>query len=222
MKKFKERIDRLGLSYKKEVTICLLINLVLFGGLAALFLFTHKIPYLIYGAAFILVFNYVYLTRYKAMERELNQSNVIDFVSIFTYFKIYLNNGYNVYKSLELISKFANQDVKERFDVLQGEIDEDKSLQPFITFAKTFDNLLIEQLMISVYQMVDEGNNSSYLRQFEVLFTKLSDDLYTKEFQKQDKKLGSMTAYPLIGSATLILMITVGVINLIGDMIGGI
>ena len=78
------------------------------------------------------------------------------------------------------------------------------------------------QLMISVYQMVDEGNSSSYLRQLEVLFAKLSDELYTKEFQKQDKKLGSMTAFPLIGSAILILMITVGVINVIGDMISGI
>ena len=222
MNKLRERMDRIGLSFKKEVTICVLFNILLAVGLLVLYVLTKKIDYVIYGSFVFLIFNYFYFSRYKGIERDMNQANVIDFVSIFTYFKIYLNNGYNVYKSLEQISKFANQDVKERFVTLLKEIDEDKSLQPFVSFAKTFDNLLIEQLMISVYQMVDEGNSSSYLRQFEVLFTKLSDELYTKEFQKQDKKLGSMTAFPLIGSAILILMITVGVINVIGDMISGI
>ena len=44
----------------------------------------------------------------------------------------------NVYTSLKEVSSFVSIKLKERFDQLIIDIDEDKSVEPFIKFAKKF------------------------------------------------------------------------------------
>ena len=49
--------------------------------------------------------------------------------------------------------------MKEKIEIFLKEIDDDKTVQPFINFARKFSLLIIESIMISIYQMVDEGNS---------------------------------------------------------------
>ena len=69
--------------------------------------------------------------------------------------------------------------------------------------------------------MIDEGNDSPYLIQFESIFSNLRDELYQSIIQKKDKSLANMTMLPLVGSGLLIVMITFGVIQVMGEMISG-
>ena len=90
------------------------------------------------------------------------------------------------------------------------------------TFLLILANILaIEQLMISIYQMIDEGNDSPYLMQFETIFSKLRDELYASIIEKRNKELGNMSLFPLLGSSLLIIMISFGVMEVIGGMISG-
>ena len=147
--------------------------------------------------------------------------NIRNFVSIFTFFRIYINNGYNVYTALKEISNFANTYVMERLSELIHEIDEDKSVVPFVNFAHHFDELIVEEMMISIYQMIDDGSDSNYLIQFELIFDKFSELLHTRELNAKDKSLSNLASSSLVGSAYLIIMITVGVVTLIGEMLNG-
>lgn len=223
MSRLKAKIVRSGLNYKKEISVLIIINFLLLLGSAAI-LYFYKIDPLIISTliAFIVLFNYLYLSKYSSLIEKDKEENIKNFVSIFTFFRIYITNGYNVYTSLKEIGTFANPYVMERLSELIHEIDNDKSVTPFIHFARSFDLLIIEQLMINIYQMIDGGNNTSYLRQFELLFTKLSEENYEKEYNKKEKKLNTMTVFPLVASALLIVMICFGVVAIIGEMLNGI
>lgn len=221
IKKTKERIINLGLNLRKEITLLIILNVsILLIGITLVILLKNLL--LLIAIFFVLlVTNYLYISRYQSLENTQKENNLKDLTNIITFFKVYLENGFNVYTSLKEVSEFANPFLHEKLFYLLHQIDEDKSVQPFINFAKNFDELIIEQLFISIYQMVDEGNNSSYLRQFELIFNKLSSEIYNNEFLKKEKRLSSITMFPLIGSGLLIIMITIGVVQVIGEMLYG-
>jgi len=221
MKKIKERIERLGLNYKKELTFIIVIAVAGVLLSAASVIFTKQIQYLVIFLLLTAILEFVYVGRYKSMEEKQRKDVQDEFISIFSFFKIYIKNGMNVYTALKEISSFVSPKLKERFDQLLLDIDGDKSVEPFVKFAKTFDELVIEQMMISVYQMVDEGSNSPYFNQFELIFNSLSNEMHEKELRSKEVSLSNQSVAPLIGSAILMTLITIGIVTVIGDMIGG-
>lgn len=221
MSSLKDKIIRAGYSVKKEISVTVIIDIVLVLITVVAFYFLKNYIVIGAGAGVIVFFTYIYLSRFDSIIKEQDADNIKNFVGVFTFFKIYLKNGYNVYSALKEIMVFSNPFVAEKISTLLFDIDGDKSVKPFIKFARNFNLLLIEQLLISVYQMIDAGSNESYLQQFEMLFAKLSDENYQNDFNQKEKKLSSMTFFPLIGSGLLIVMITLGVLAVIGEMVNG-
>lgn len=221
MNKLKNRIINLGLSYKKEITTLIAINALILLLMVVPFLL-NKLVLLIPIGLMLPLFNFIYIYRYKSMEESQAKNDLNDFVMLFTFFRIYIRNGYSVYTSLKEIRNFANPSLGKHIDELVNQIDVDKTITPFINFAHNFNDLLIEEMMISIYQMIDDGNNTSYLTQFELIFDKFSSLLHEKQIENKDHRLATMSYGPLIGSALLILMITVGIVAVIGDMMHGI
>ena len=157
MKKIRENIAKLGLDEKKEFLFLFLYILLISTGFAGLY-FLIKRPFVfIFIPISVASVAYLYLSRY-AKQCALNSMKLTDdFVEIFTYFDIYISNGYNVYNALEECSQIAKGDLSDKIKELLKHIDEDKSLNPFIIFAGYFDSLEVKQVLLSVYQMVDEG-----------------------------------------------------------------
>jgi hypothetical protein len=80
----------------------------------------------------------------------------------------------------------------------------------------------IRQLLISIYRMVDEGGGESYIRQFNVLFESLQANQAKAELERADSKLGSAAILPMADSALVMLLITIGIIQIIGGYVDGI
>lgn len=222
MNKFKKRLQNIGLSYKKEMTILIILNIVMLSFSIAAFLYI-KNPIIF---AFLLLIdggmNFVYLSRYKNLELNIENSLHDEFVSLLPFYKTYISNGFNVYKAFQELLPFSSEELKERIEKMIEDIDEDKSIKPYINFAKRFKDNEIEQLLICIYQMVDDGNNEKYVNQFEIIFSKLRDEKYKNIIERKDKSLSSLSIFPLIGSALQIVMITFGILSTIGEMINGI
>lgn len=219
MKKLKSRIINLRLSYKKEITTGLAISIFLILLGVAGYLLLNSMIYLVSGLLLFLLFNILYFSRYSKMEEGQKDLAKRDFVSLFTFFKIYLHNGYSVYTALKEIQSFADHDLATYLSELIREIDEDKSITPFIHFGRKFDDLIIEEMMISIYQMIDDGSNPTHLSQFDAIFSKVSDLAYEKELEKKKNGLASMSSFPLIGSGLLVLMVTFGIITVMEEMV---
>lgn len=219
MKKLKQRMINLELSIKKEFMTNLIINLIILscGGLA--YYFMNSLIYVGAAILLVLVFNILYFSRYSKLEREQADQARADFVSLFTFFKIYLHNGYSVYTSLKEIQHFADKQLASFLSELIHDIDEDKTINPFVRFGRKFNDLVIEEMMISIYQMIDDGSNPSHLAQFDIIFGKISDLTYEKEMNKKRNSLASMSTFPLIGSGLLIIMVAYGIITVMEDMV---
>lgn len=222
MKRLKEKIILAGLNPKKELLVFLSVNVFLLLVSVALFLILKDLIYSAFALGFIFIFSIVFLTRYSKRIASRNSENLQDFATLFGYFRIYIHNGYSVYSALKELLNFANPDLEKGLSVLIEEIDEDKSVQPFIKFSKQFNEIIIEELMISIYQLIDDGESSDYLVQFELIFDKFSEILYEKYLKSKDSKLATLSSAPLIGSCFLIVVLTIGIISIIGGLINGI
>lgn len=222
IKKLKSQMLQLGLNPKKEGLILLITNLVLIlGGVATYFVFKQLLyPAVCLGVA--LLFDVVFLTRYSKKIDGKNIENLQEFATLFGYFRIFIHNSYSVYSALRELLNFANNDLKNYLNTLLNSIDEDKTVQPFVNFARHFNEIIVEEMMISIYQLIDDGETSDYLMQFELIFDKFSDLLYQKYLRGKDSRLGTIGSAPLIGSCFLIIVLTIGIISVIGELVNGI
>ena len=86
-------------------------------------------------------------------------------------------------------------------------------------FAKKFNNTVIENVMISIYQMIDEGENIQSLSQFSLLFNEFAKTNEDSLFDKKVKSMDTMNTFPLIGAAAITIILTFGIFSIIGDLI---
>lgn len=222
MKKIIKQINQLGLSLKKEIIKFSVSNFIILAAFIAAGIFEKKQIFFGIGPGFAVVFSLFYVTRYESAINKINQENLLEFSHLFGFFRIYIKNGYNVFNALEEIATFANKNLKEMLTKLLSDIDEDKTVQPFVNFAHNFNEIIIEELMISIYQMIDDGEQSNYLSQFEFIFDKFSETINEKELKKKDSRLGTISSAPLIGSCLLIIVITIGIVGILGEITNGI
>ncbi len=221
MSKLKQNIEALGLSYKSQIAFLIILNVALIGlGVAGYFLL-GKVAISAFAIVAIVLFNYVYISRFSSMRKALEKEAANEFISLLSFFKTYLSNGYSVYQSFRELTYFTSGLLLSRIETLLNNIDNDKSIAPFIDFSRQFKSLQIEQLMICLYQMVDEGNNTIYLTQFEYIFSKIREDNLKETLERKVSSMSNCSVFPLIGSALLIVMITFGIVEIIGESMNG-
>ena len=219
MKKFKKNLEFLGLNYKKEIRNIVFINLLIIA-IIVFSIFFIKEPLLlilmIVGAALL---EYLYISRYSSMKAKLLKERIDEFIIIISYFEIFIKNNFNVYNSIQSLVPYCSNWMSDQINQLLKNIDEDKSVEPFVKFGKEFDNPLIENVCISIYQMVEEGENTLGLTQFSILFQEINKKHQEELLNAKIKSLDSMNTYPLIGSAGITILLTTGILSIIGDLI---
>lgn len=217
--KLKENIEFVGLSYKKEIVKIIIFDLVLLAGAAAVYLFLHNLIFTIIILVGLLLLDFYLLTRYSDIKRLVLKSRENELVSIISYFEVYIHNNNNVYQSFVQLVPYCSEWMKDKVEQLLKEIDEDKSVQPFINFAKNFQQLSVHSLMLSIYQMIDQGENSEQLLQFNFIFDELSKNRNKEMIDQQDKALSNMSTFPLVGAALITITLTISILSIIGDLI---
>ena len=103
-----------------------------------------------------------------------------------------------------------------------SKIDGDKTVTPFITFSKNFESPLIQQVMISLYLMVENGTDINYISRFTPLFTQLKKDNEQKIVKNINSKYDSLNLLPVIGAGIITVIIIIGIVSIIGGMLNGI
>lgn len=158
----------------------------------------------------------------KREKKRNSLQNLNEFINVFTYFKIYIKNGLSVYDSFLEIRQYCSPWMYTQIDVLIAEIDEDKSIMPYMNFAKKFNNNVVEEIMITIYQMVDDGTNYKYLSSFTYIFDEFKKNIEQNNVEKANRSMGGKTNLCLIGSAIFTLAIMMGVIGMLGATLSGI
>ena len=216
--KLKDTIESVGLSFRKEILKIVLANIAILGGTALIYYFTKNIVYTIMLLIGLVVVNYMLLSRFTDMKKALVKKHENELITIITYFEVYIRNKNNVYQSFNLLIPYCSSWMKDKVETLLKEIDNDKSVQPFVNFANNFSQLSSHSLLLSIYQMVDQGENSHQLEQFDVIFDELARNRHKEMMEQKEKSLGNMSTFPLIGAGAITVTLTISIISVLGDL----
>ena len=215
----RDNVEYLGLDYKKEMAKNLAIVGVAIILTVLSFIFVNQIYISIFVAFGTLFLTYVLFSSYSSKRVKMLKKHVNEFVSVISYFETFISNNYNVYHSLESIIPFASPWMANELNNLIQDIDRDKSIKPFVDFARVFESSTVENVMISIYQMVDEGENNQRLTSFTHTFEELSKINKEELIESYTKSLESMNLYPLLGAGLIAVMLTYGIVTVIGEMV---
>ena len=215
----KETIDFVGLSYKKELLKIILINTALLMGTILVYLFLDNLIYAVMLFIGLCLLDFFLLTRYSDKKQTILKNRENEFVAIISYFEVYIQNNNNVYQSFAQLIPYCSDWMKEKIETMLSEIDIDKTVQPFINFANNFQQLSSHSLMLSIYQMIDQGENSEQLLQFNVIFDELSKNRNKEMVNQQDRALSNMSTFPLIGAGLITVTLTISILTILGDLI---
>ena len=215
----KETIDFVGLSYKKELLKTILINTALLMGTILVYLFLDNLIYAIMLFIGLCLLDFFLLTRYSDKKQTILKNRENELVAIISYFEVYIQNNNNVYQSFAQLIPYCSDWMKEKIETMLSEIDIDKTVQPFINFANNFQQLSSHSLMLSIYQMIDQGENSEQLLQFNVIFDELSKNRNKEMVNQQDRALSNMSTFPLIGAGLITVTLTISILTILGDLI---
>ncbi len=215
----KQTIEFVGLSYKKELIKIILVNaLTLIGGIIA-YLFTKNIVIPIVTFIVLGLLDFFLLTRYSDKKKAILKNRENELIAIISYFEVYIQNNSNVYQSFNQLIPYCTDWMKEKIEELLKQIDEDKTVQPFIDFANNFQSLSTHSLMLSIYQMVDQGENSEQLLQFNVIFDELAKTRNKEIVDNKEKSLANMSTFPLVGAGLITITLTISILSILGDLI---
>ena len=217
--KLKETIEFVGLSYKKELVKITAINVLLLVGAVLVYLLLKNLIYAIMLFVGLCLLDFFLLTKYSDKKQTILKNRENELVAIISYFEVYIQNNNNVYQSFAQLVPYCSDWMKEKIETLLSEIDEDKTVQPFVNFARNFQQLSSHSLMLSIYQMIDQGENSEQLLQFNVIFDELSKNRNKEMVNQQDRALSNMSTFPLIGAGMITITLTISILTILGDLI---
>lgn len=216
--KLKDTIEFVGLSYKKEILKIVLISLALLMCAALMLYFLKNIIYTIMILIALVVVDYMLLTRYNDKKKMLIKARENELITLITYFEVYIRNKNNVYQSFNLLIPYCSSWMKDKIETLLKEIDSDKSVQPFVNFANNFEQLSSHSLLLSIYQMVDQGESSEQLAQFDVISDEIARNRHKEMKEQKEKSLSNMSTFPLIGAGAITVVLTISIISVLGDL----
>lgn len=221
-KSLKQKYIESGLNFRFEMTLLLAQIILAFGLEVAIYFFYGLSFFLVIPVLFLmasLLYSYMKLDKNK---RKMQEEDVNEFIRIFTFFSIYIEDGYNVYQSLKEVKDFASSRVKGKLEKLLSEIEEDKSVAPYINFASYFTLSKIKEVMIAIFEMVDEGSGGAYIAQFKYIFSKLRDNEYENNKVRKLERLSALSFLPLLGSGLTMVMLALCLVTIMGGIMDGI
>ncbi len=215
--KFKETYAEAKLDFKKEIIKFAVVNISLIVLSAVVYIFSKQIITLACIGIFLITIDYLLLTRPSQIVKKQREDLESEFVHVFVYFGLFVKNGRPVYNALEDCMRYSSDNLRDKIKTLLDEIDEDKTITPYMNFAKNFQNLEIKQVLISIYKMSIEGGGEEYLRQFDAIFTTLSNSKRNKSIENEKSKYGNYNFLPMLASALSMGIIAVAVIVLMEE-----
>jgi hypothetical protein len=215
-KKTNETPKPLGKGVYKSL-LCLLVGIA---GAVAIYYGFHEITLAFVFLASSICFAVFLSLESKRKKEKKDEDLEEEFVGLFTYFSIYLEDGLTVYGALQELLKFSSPEMDRRLTILIRGIDKDKTVTPFIAFASLFKNLAIKEVMIAAFKMVEEGGNGPFMRQYSAIFDALSAEKRKLRKERHLQALGNLAFLPLLASGLTSALITIGIMAVIGGVNG--
>ena len=221
MEKWEQKLRNLGFNAKKiKLTFFLLLLLFTIGSVFLMMRHLWGLAGGVFALNFIIVLGFYYYVR--QVKEQYARKKEEEFANVFAYFRIYIRHGRNIYQALQLCQVHTSYTLRPLLENLLSSMDHDSSIRPFIDFAQHFDNSLIEEVMIAIFQMIDAGRDSRYLWHFNFLFSKYDAVIAEEKYRQKTKLLERINLSAMVGAGILVVNLAIGIMQLIGGVMHGI
>ena len=219
LKRFDDLLLFISANKTKEIIKIAAVNVLIIAAVVFLTIFLKQIMIAFVGIIAIVVANYLIFNNYIDKKKAILDEREHEFIAIISYFQFFITNSYNVYQAFQSLIAYSSSWMEEQIQSLIIEIDNDKSVKPFINFANKFKNNVAGNVMMSIYQMVDEGENGLHMYQFNSLFQQLNKSQQIELIDSKERSMSAISSYPLIGAGAITVLLTFGIISVMGEMI---
>lgn len=219
MKRFDDLLEFIGANKKIEILKISIFNILVISMFVVLVVLLKQLLFIFAGLIALGGLNYFLFNSYLEKKKSIINDREHEFVTMIGYFQFFICNRYNVYQAFQSLLAYASPWMEEQIHCLILEIDNDKSLKPFINFASKFQTKVASNVMVSIYQMVDQGEDNAHMIQFNSIFEQLSKNKQKELIDKKDRSLSSLATLPLIGAGAITVLLTFGIISIMGEMV---
>lgn len=162
-------------------------------------------------------FNYSVLIQ---QYRKLVNSKEIAFQGFYRNLLNYLENNETLFGALNLELEEVDNILLPDVQQLIQDMNEDTSLQPFLTFSENFHNELIKQMILILYQTQESGVLEEVLENINSTLMQMNNKSIETHIEFEKKKIEKYHFYPLLLSAAIIILFAVySLITLGGNFI---
>lgn len=214
----KKTIEFVGLNYKKEQIKIILVNVGLIVLITLWLIFQRTFLSIIVSMLMLVGTNYFIFSSYSSRKQKIIKDRSDEFVYVISYFRIFISNRNNVYQSFNKIIEYSSDWMKDRLETFLRAVDADKSIKPFTDLADKFDLPIARNVLVSIYQMVEQGETSEQLNQFTVLFEQMSQTLIDEQKDRKFRSFDVISFFPIIGAGLVTISLTFSMLTLVGDM----
>lgn len=219
MNKLRTKIEYCGLNYKSEMSKLVFINIILSLADIVIYFVLHELSYTVVFTLLLLLIDYLFLSSYTSKAKLLDEDRENEFVTVISYFQIFITNKNNVYQSFNKVIPYCGDWMKDNISNLLRQIDEDKTVQPFVNFASNFKMKIVTNIMLSIYTMVDQGETFEQINQFQIIFEQLYKSKQIENLEKKQRDLSILASLPLVGAGGITIILTIAIISIMGDLV---
>ena len=220
MNKLKQLIADAGLKFRNEMIILIILNALTLAFALAIVIIFKKILFILPFIFLFLLINLVSIMRYVELKRIRNSEMLGNMYRLVKYLYIDINSGLPLIKALENLKGKSDLKTSEYLTILFENIKKDKSVAPYLAFAKNYQSVIIEELFINLYDY-NLHKTRNYLERFNKSFYSLSN-VYLKERKTRIlRRFDFLKSSALLGTLLILVLIMVSVVSVIGEFIHG-
>lgn len=167
---------------------------------------------------FMLAYIYEHIDRQNilSMANKYRLQKQQEFVNFASYLIIFLENKYNVYYAVKVCIPYLDKCLQSDIEEFLNQIDEDKTIMPYVSLAEKIGTSLVMQMMIMLYQMNVSGYDAKYLTKFPYLIEKAQDLLVKEKINKKRSEVGIYSMVPIIGLMVVVFVMVFSIIGMVG------
>lgn len=220
MNKIKNFYVKLNLNFTKELILIITLNVLTLVLGISLYILLKSINYIVLMFIVFIFINAILIYRYILINNKCIFANLNEVSNAFMYFYLDINNKVKPLTALENIKSHCSISMSDNLVLLLDEIKVDKSFTPFIKFSNKYTSIIVETVVLSIYQLVNEYNLDNVIafnKAYKEYKSKV-EGIYSKTYKKQ---FSFITLTPVIGTMVITIIVIIATILLIRGYING-
>jgi hypothetical protein len=126
-----------------------------------------------------------------------------------------LSSGFTVYDCLFALKDNASSSLKEKLSVLIEDINEDKTIKPYLRFASHFEDEEIKETMFYLYEISNIGYDENFIKEFFEKFDSFAEMVTRKSNENKIRVFNALIFSSLLGNIAVVIILIYVVLRLL-------